>query len=61
MFRLIGFIATKTWNYLTFQYLDFERTWWWLFQKRVVRTKLDIYILICTILYKVFFIIKLLS
>ena len=31
-------------NYLAFQSLDFERTWWKLFQKRVVRTKLDIYV-----------------
>ena len=25
---------------------DFERTWWRLFQKRVVHTKFDIYVLI---------------
>ena len=24
--------------------LDYERTWWWLFQKRVVCPKLDIYV-----------------
>ena len=30
-------------NYLAFQYFDIERTWWRLFQRRVVRTKLDIY------------------
>ena len=39
-----GFIAPKTLNYLAFQYSDFERTWWRLFQKRVVRTKFDLYI-----------------
>ena len=32
-------------NYLTFQPFDFERTWWRLFLKRVVRTKFDIYVL----------------
>ena len=44
------------WNYLAFlPFLpfDFERTWWRLFQKRVVRTKFDIYVLFdsCHILY----------
>jgi hypothetical protein len=34
-----------TLNHLAFQSFDFERTWWWLFQKRVVRT-FDIYVLI---------------
>ena len=29
--------------------LDFERTWWRLFQKRVVRTKFDIYVYICNL------------
>jgi hypothetical protein len=29
---------------LGFQYFDIERTWWNLFQKRVVCTKFDIYI-----------------
>ena len=28
---------------MTFQSFDFERTWWRLFQKRVVRTKFNIY------------------
>ena len=32
--------------YLAFQSLDFDRTWWRLFQKRVVRTKFDIYVFI---------------
>jgi hypothetical protein len=31
---------------LVFQYFNFERTWWRLFQKRVVHTKLDIYVFI---------------
>ena len=31
-------------NYLAFQPFNFERTWWRLFQKRVVRTKFDIYV-----------------
>jgi len=30
--------------YLAFQSFDFERTWWRLFQKRVVRTKFDIFV-----------------
>ena len=33
-------------NYLAFQSFHFELTWWRLPQKRVVRTKLDIYIFI---------------
>jgi hypothetical protein len=32
--------------YLAFQSFDYDRTWWKLFQKRVVRTKLDIYVFI---------------
>jgi hypothetical protein len=36
-------------NYLAFQYFDIELTWWWLFQKRVVCTKLDIYFFISII------------
>jgi len=28
---------------MAFQSFDFERTWWRLFQKRVVHTKYDIY------------------
>ena len=40
---LFDFIAPKTLIYLAFQSFDFERTWWMLFQKRVVRTKLDSY------------------
>jgi len=41
-----GFIAPKTLNFLAFQSFDFESTWWKLFQKRVVRTKFDIYVFI---------------
>ena len=45
-FRDFGFIAPKTLTYLAFQYFDFEqRTWWRLFQKGVVRTKCDVYVL----------------
>jgi hypothetical protein len=43
MFRSFGFIAPKHLNYFTFHSFDFERTWWRLFQKRVVRTKFYIY------------------
>jgi hypothetical protein len=38
MFRFVGFIVPKTLDYLVFQSLDYEHTWWRLFQKRVVRT-----------------------
>jgi hypothetical protein len=31
--------------------LNFERTWWMLFQKRVVCTKIDIYVLFVEMLY----------
>jgi hypothetical protein len=33
-------------NCQTFKYFDLERTWWRSFQKRVVRTKFDIYVFI---------------
>jgi hypothetical protein len=46
MFRPFDFIAPKT--YLAFQSFDFERTWCRLFQKRVVRTKFDIFVFILT-------------
>jgi hypothetical protein len=45
LLRPFGFLAPKIFNYLAFKSFDFERTWWTLFQKRVVRTKFDIYIL----------------
>ena len=35
-----------TLNYLAFQSFDFQCTWWRLFQKRVMRTKFDIYVFI---------------
>jgi hypothetical protein len=41
-----SFIAPKTSYYLAFQSFVIERTWWRLFQKRVVRTKFDIYVFI---------------
>ena len=41
-----GFLASKDFNYLAFKYFDFEGTRWRLFQKRVVCTKLDIYVFI---------------
>jgi len=44
--RPFGLLAPKTLNYLAFQSLDFERTWWRLLQKRVVCTKFDIYVFI---------------
>jgi len=31
-------------NYLAVKHFTFDRTWWTLFQKRVVRTKFDIYV-----------------
>ena len=39
-------IAPKALHYLAFQSFYFERTWWRLFQKCVVRTKFDIYVFI---------------
>ena len=33
-------------NYLVFQSVDLERKWWRLFQNRIMRTKLDIYVFI---------------
>ena len=49
LFSPFGFIAPKNLNYLAFKSFDFERTRWRLFQKRVVRTKFDIYIFIITL------------
>ena len=46
LFRPFGFIDPKTLNQMAFQSFGFERTWWKLFQKRVVRTKFDIYVFI---------------
>ena len=42
----LWFYCFQTLNSLTFQSFDFERTWWKLFQKHVVRTKFDIYVYI---------------
>jgi hypothetical protein len=36
--------APNTLSNLAFQSFDFERTWWSLFQKSVVRTKFDTYV-----------------
>ena len=49
LFRTFGFIARKTLNYLAFQSVDFERTSCRLFQKHIMRTKFDIYVLITMI------------
>ena len=46
LLRPFGFIAPKPLNYLVFESFDFERTWWELFRKHVVRTKFAIYIFI---------------
>ena len=46
LFRPFGFIGPKALYYLALQFSDFERTWWRLFQKRVVCAKFDIYVLI---------------
>jgi hypothetical protein len=35
---VLWFHCSQNFNYLFFQSLDFERTWWKLFHKRVVRT-----------------------
>ena len=47
-------------NVKLFNLSSFERTWWNLFQKRVVRTKFDIYVLLfytltvfCSVIYSV--------
>jgi hypothetical protein len=46
-FNICNGIYTRiTLNYLAFQSFDFEHIWWRLFQKRVVCTKLDIYVFI---------------
>ena len=51
-FSPFGFIAPKTLNYLSFQSLDFECTWWKLSQKRVVCTKFDIHVFLIFLLWK---------
>ena len=35
-------------KYLAFQYINFQSTWWRLLQKRIVRTKYDIYVSMTT-------------
>jgi hypothetical protein len=46
VYELWVFFAFKTLNYLAFKSFNFERTWWRLFQKRVVRTKYDVHVYI---------------
>ena len=48
--RLV-FLLLKLLNYLAFQSLDLERTWWRLIQKLSVCTKLDIYVLLLLLLF----------
>jgi hypothetical protein len=40
------FLLRYLFHNVSFQLFDFERTWRWLFQIPVVRTKLDIYVFI---------------
>ena len=40
------FCSQFSFNYLDFKYFSFERTWWMVFQKRVVCTKFYIYLFI---------------
>jgi hypothetical protein len=42
----MAFLAQKTYNHLGLQSFDYDRTWWRLFPKRVVRTKLDSFLFI---------------
>ena len=44
LFVLLYFLRLALWYLQTL--LDFERTWWRLFQKHVLRTKYDIYVFI---------------
>ena len=44
VFSPFGFLAHRDLKLLAFPIFDFDRTWWRLFQKRVVRIKLDIYV-----------------
>jgi hypothetical protein len=39
-------LAPKDFKLYGFPIFDYERTWWKLFQKRVMRTQWDIYIII---------------
>jgi hypothetical protein len=40
-----AFIVPKHYNLFGYSVVDFERSWWRLFQRLVVRTKSDIYVL----------------
>jgi hypothetical protein len=43
LFMLFGLIPPTTLNYVALK--SFERTWWRLFQKRLVSTKFEIHVL----------------
>jgi len=43
---LLVFLLPKTFKLFGFPYFDYERTWWRLFQDRVVRTKFDVNVFI---------------
>jgi hypothetical protein len=45
-------LCTKMSYYLVFHSFDFKRTWLRLFQKRVVRTKFDIFVVIISKCHK---------
>ena len=49
VFMLFGSFAPTTLNYLALKSFDFERTWWRLFQKRLVSTKFEIHVCISTL------------
>jgi len=53
-----GFLLPELLNYFAFQSLDFERTWWKLFQKRVMLTKFDIYVFITCSLHQCNLVLK---
>jgi hypothetical protein len=48
--RILVLLLQRFLTYLTFQSFDSERTWWTLFQKRVVSIKFDIYVSIVYLL-----------
>jgi hypothetical protein len=50
---IITYTTPKTLNYLAFHSFDFECIWWRLFQKCIVRTKFDIYVVILLIQFHV--------
>jgi hypothetical protein len=48
LLRVVGFLDSKEniSKYLSSQYVGFEHTWWRSFQKRIMTSKLDIYVFI---------------